>query len=94
MSQGNRKPRGGALPIVVKMMLAHNAQAGWEFECPGPEIPLPNGGHCHEPSWVHETEGRITYGSQAARGIEWPPNPIYDVRTLAGRRAYFREGGK
>lgn len=88
-------PRGGALPIVVRMMLAHNKLAGWEFECPGPEYPHPSGkGHIHKPSWIHETEGRIFYSSQQSRGIEWPPNPIYDVRTLAGRRAYFREGGK
>lgn len=29
MSPGNRRPRGGALPIVARMMLAHNKLAGW-----------------------------------------------------------------
>jgi hypothetical protein len=58
--------------IVVKIMLAHNACAGWEFECPGPEIPDPGGGHTHRPRWVGPGGEEKSYESQAARGIVFP----------------------
>ena len=68
--------------LVIKMMLAHNAMAGWEFECPGPEIPaLPAIGHPHpdgsptsRPCWVAKAKNdAMVFESQLARGIVFPP---------------------
>jgi hypothetical protein len=58
--------------LVVRMMLAHNAQHGWRFDCPGPEIPFPDGGHTHEPRWVGPDGQTSRYVSQMARGIVFP----------------------
>ena len=62
----------GREPLVVKMMLSHNAFAGWEFLCPGPELPVAGGGHKHQPHWLAMDGRRKFYPSQAARGIVWP----------------------
>ena len=58
--------------VTIKIMLAHNARAGWQFVCPGPEIPHPGGGHHHRPRWVGPDGEEQYYESQAARGIEFP----------------------
>lgn len=65
----------GGVSLVIRMMLANNARAGWWFDCPGPEIPHPSGGHTHQPRWIKyepwATQFR-TYASQADRGILFP----------------------
>ncbi len=58
--------------LVVRVMLAVNAQAGWNFYCPGPEIPHPDGGHTHRPFWLGPNNEEKVYESQQARGIVFP----------------------
>lgn len=66
------RERGGRQPLVVRMMLAHNALHGWEFLCPGPEIPHQDKGHIHWPHWRGPGGELKFYESQAARGIVFP----------------------
>ena len=61
--------------LVVRMMHARNALAGWQFECPGPGIPYPGGGHTHRPLWVKSNNDTIEFASQMARGIVFPSAP-------------------
>jgi len=59
-------------PVSVRVMLGHNALAGWEFLCPGPEIHHPDGGHTHQPHWRGPGGEVKHYATQQARGIVWP----------------------
>jgi len=59
-------------PIAVRIMLWHNVLADWRFDCPGPEIPRPDGRHHHRPRWVGPGGEEKFYESQAARGIVFP----------------------